>query len=48
MHGKTKFGTDAFPCLQLLVCFAFLKKEDFLDEVRDFLCPETYLLELLC
>lgn len=55
MHGENKFGTDSLPCLELLMCFAFLKKVDFLcyfatkmDEVRDFLCPENYLLAPLC
>lgn len=40
-HGGNTFGTDTCPCLQLLICFAFLKKEDFLGEVRDLFCPET-------
>lgn len=28
MHGENKFGTATFPCLQLLIYFAFLKKEE--------------------
>lgn len=55
MDGENKFGDDTVHCLQLFVCFAFLKKEDFLcyfatkmHEVRDFLCLETYLLAPLC
>lgn len=42
IHGGNKLGTDTCPGLQLLICFGFLKKEDFLEEVRDLLCPETW------